>query len=143
MPYSVLRRAWPGTLVANVAAMSELQFKKAVYLIRNGPPAADSSNESKLSFYKFYKQATEGDVTGSQPWAVQLEARAKWDAWNSVKGASGCPPCPHGIAGHCGLPGPLRRRAAFGGALLFLRCCFASQLNPGITNQLIKRHRSG
>ncbi len=27
-----------------------------------------------------------GDVTGSQPWAVQLEARAKWDAWNSVKG---------------------------------------------------------
>ena len=27
-----------------------------------------------------------GDVQGSQPWAVQLEARAKWDAWNSVKG---------------------------------------------------------
>ncbi len=29
-----------------------------------------------------------GDVTGSQPWAVQLEARAKWDAWNGVKGKS-------------------------------------------------------
>ena len=27
-----------------------------------------------------------GDVEGSQPWAVQMEARAKWDAWNSVKG---------------------------------------------------------
>ena len=26
-----------------------------------------------------------GNVQGSQPWAVQLEARAKWDAWNSVK----------------------------------------------------------
>ena len=31
-------------------------------------------------------QATVGDVEGSQPWAVQMEARAKWDAWNSVKG---------------------------------------------------------
>ncbi len=25
-------------------------------------------------------------MEGSQPWAVQLEARAKWDAWNSIKG---------------------------------------------------------
>ena len=33
-------------------------------------------------------QATVGDVEGSQPWAVQMEARAKWDAWNSVKGMS-------------------------------------------------------
>ena len=23
---------------------------------------------------------------GSQPWTVQFEARAKWDAWNEVKG---------------------------------------------------------
>ena len=65
--------------------MSEEQFKKAVWLIRNGPKK-DSSNEEKLSFYKYYKQATEGDVKGSQPWAVQMESRAKWDAWDSVKG---------------------------------------------------------
>jgi diazepam-binding inhibitor (GABA receptor modulating acyl-CoA-binding protein) len=64
------------------------RFKKAVYLVRNGPPKPNSSNEEKLSFYKYYKQATEGDVTGSQPWAVQLEARAKWDAWKSVEGIS-------------------------------------------------------
>ncbi len=25
-------------------------------------------------------------VQGSQPWTVQFEARAKWDAWNEVKG---------------------------------------------------------
>jgi diazepam-binding inhibitor (GABA receptor modulating acyl-CoA-binding protein) len=67
--------------------MSEEQFKQAVWLIRNGPKK-DSSTEDKLSFYKLYKQVTEGDVTGSQPWAVQIESRAKWDAWNSVKGAS-------------------------------------------------------
>jgi hypothetical protein len=41
------------------------RFKKAVWLVRNGPPK-DSSNETKLSFYKYYKQATEGDVTGAQ-----------------------------------------------------------------------------
>ena len=25
-------------------------------------------------------------MQGDQPWAVQVEARAKWDAWNSRKG---------------------------------------------------------
>jgi acyl-CoA-binding protein len=62
--------------------MSDLQtrFQKAAFLIRNGPPR-DASNEQKLNFYAYFKQATEGDVKGTQPWAVQLEARAKWDAW--------------------------------------------------------------
>ncbi|GHP03654.1 diazepam-binding inhibitor-like [Pycnococcus provasolii] len=69
--------------------MAEEQFKRAVYYIKNGPkPASDSSNEVKLAYYKFFKQATVGDVEGSQPWQVQFEARAKWDAWNSVKGMS-------------------------------------------------------
>jgi len=45
-------------------------------------------NSGRLNLYKFYKQATEGDVKGSQPWATQLEARAKWDAWSSVRGLS-------------------------------------------------------
>jgi len=26
------------------------------------------------------------ELQGSQPWTVQFEARAKWDAWNEVKG---------------------------------------------------------
>lgn len=29
-----------------------------------------------------------GDVEGSAPWSIQFEAKAKWDAWNSVKGMS-------------------------------------------------------
>lgn len=62
-------------------------FKKAVYYVKNSP-SKDSSSETKLKYYKYYKQATAGNVQGSQPWAVQLEARAKWDAWNSVKGLS-------------------------------------------------------
>jgi len=52
------------------------------------PPEGDfkPTNEQKLTFYKYFKQATSGSVKGAQPWAVQFEARAKWDAWNSVKG---------------------------------------------------------
>jgi len=38
--------------------------------------------------YGLYKQATEGDNASSQPWAVQFEARAKWDAWTANKGKS-------------------------------------------------------
>ena len=44
------------------------------------------SNEHLLELYALYKQATVGDVNTSQPWAVQMEARAKWDAWNAKKG---------------------------------------------------------
>jgi acyl-CoA-binding protein len=66
----------------------ELRFKKATFLVRNGPPRPDASNEEKLKFYSFYKQATEGDVQGSQPWAVQLEARSKWDAWSVLEAIS-------------------------------------------------------
>ncbi|EGD81540.1 acyl-CoA binding protein [Salpingoeca rosetta] len=65
----------------------EERFNKAVWLIRNGPPK-DSDNDTKLGYYKYFKQATVGDNTTSKPWAVQLEASAKWNAWDSVKGMS-------------------------------------------------------
>eukprot|EP01002_Notosolenus_urceolatus_P000066 NODE_10185_length_448_cov_9.741855_g9081_i0.p1 GENE.NODE_10185_length_448_cov_9.741855_g9081_i0~~NODE_10185_length_448_cov_9.741855_g9081_i0.p1 ORF type:complete len:111 (+),score=41.70 NODE_10185_length_448_cov_9.741855_g9081_i0:78-410(+) len=70
--------------------MSAEDFDKAVAFIRALPKEGDiqPSNEQKLKFYGLFKQATEGDVQGTQPWAVQFEARAKWDAWNSRKGMS-------------------------------------------------------
>mmetsp|Transcript_109904 Transcript_109904/g.154095 ORF Transcript_109904/g.154095 Transcript_109904/m.154095 type:complete len:97 (+) Transcript_109904:37-327(+) len=68
--------------------MSEAQFKKAAHFVAKSPPKSGVSNEEKLETYALYKQATVGDVQGSQPWAVQLEARAKWDAWNANKGMS-------------------------------------------------------
>ena len=77
-----------GSVFDGIMTVLEDRFNKAVWLIRNGPPQKDTSNATKLKFYQFYKQATEGDVTGGQPWAVQVEARAKWNAWNSVKGLS-------------------------------------------------------
>jgi len=66
--------------------MTDQTFEKAVYLIRNGPPRDEAGIPQKLQFYSLFKQATEGDVQGEQPWAIQIEARAKWDAWNKLKG---------------------------------------------------------
>lgn len=46
------------------------------------------SNEQLLDLYGLYKQATEGDVTGSRPGMLDLKGRAKFDAWARRKGAS-------------------------------------------------------
>ncbi len=51
-------------LLLSIMSLDE-RFKKAVWLVRNGPPK-ESSNETKLNFYKYFKQATEGDVKGGQ-----------------------------------------------------------------------------
>eukprot|EP01115_Flamella_aegyptia_P001265 TRINITY_DN12063_c0_g1_i1.p1 TRINITY_DN12063_c0_g1~~TRINITY_DN12063_c0_g1_i1.p1 ORF type:complete len:98 (-),score=27.47 TRINITY_DN12063_c0_g1_i1:276-569(-) len=66
--------------------MSEEQFKKAVYYVQNSPADPNASNDDKLKVYALYKQATVGDVNIGQPWAVQFEARAKWDAWKALEG---------------------------------------------------------
>ena len=67
-----------------------MSFAEAVAYVRELPKdgPVQLSNEDKLKFYALYKQATEGDITIAQPWSVQFEARAKWDAWNAVKGKS-------------------------------------------------------
>ena len=45
-------------------------------------------NHTLLKLYGLYKQATQGDVTGSRPGALDLRGRAKYDAWASRKGTS-------------------------------------------------------
>jgi len=58
-------------------------------LIAKSPAGSvETSTEQKLKVYALYKQATIGDINISQPWAVQIEARAKWEAWNALKGKS-------------------------------------------------------
>eukprot|EP00039_Didymoeca_costata_P005121 m.78686 g.78686 ORF g.78686 m.78686 type:complete len:236 (+) comp12683_c0_seq1:82-789(+) len=46
------------------------------------------SNENKLKLYGYYKQATIGDNDASKPALWEFTKRAKWDAWNSLKGTS-------------------------------------------------------
>ncbi|KAI8330636.1 acyl CoA binding protein-domain-containing protein [Chlamydoabsidia padenii] len=44
------------------------------------------SKENKLKFYGYFKQATTGDCTIPKPNLFEFVARAKWDAWNQLKG---------------------------------------------------------
>jgi acyl-CoA-binding protein len=46
------------------------------------------STEELLQLYGLYKQATEGDVSGSRPGMLDLKGRAKYDAWARKKGTS-------------------------------------------------------
>jgi acyl-CoA-binding protein len=46
------------------------------------------SNAELLDLYGLYKQATEGDATGSRPGLLDPKGRAKFDAWTSRKGVA-------------------------------------------------------
>jgi diazepam-binding inhibitor (GABA receptor modulating acyl-CoA-binding protein) len=45
-------------------------------------------NATLLKMYGLYKQATAGDVTEKKPGFSDMVGRAKWEAWNAVKGVS-------------------------------------------------------
>lgn len=44
------------------------------------------SNETLLQLYSLYKQATEGDANGEAPNMYDFVAKAKYEAWLSLKG---------------------------------------------------------
>jgi acyl-CoA-binding protein len=46
-------------------------------------------NATLLKIYGLYKQATVGDNAEKKPGFGDMVGRAKWDAWNSLKGTSG------------------------------------------------------
>ena len=45
-------------------------------------------NATLLKIYALYKQASSGDVDGKRPGFTDMVGRAKWDAWDAVKGKS-------------------------------------------------------
>ena len=45
-------------------------------------------NDILLQLYALYKQGNEGDITGDRPGFADFESRAKFDAWNNIKGKS-------------------------------------------------------
>ncbi|TDT43966.1 acyl-CoA-binding protein [Halospina denitrificans] len=70
--------------------MSELkeQFDKAVEYVQTAEGDFKPSNDVKLQFYALYKQATEGDVKGKKPGMLDQVGRAKYSAWEKLKGTS-------------------------------------------------------
>ncbi|MDO5687529.1 MAG: acyl-CoA-binding protein [Neisseria sp.] len=45
-------------------------------------------NASLLKLYAFYKQATDGDVSGDAPGMFDLVAKKKYEAWGKLAGTS-------------------------------------------------------
>jgi acyl-CoA-binding protein len=73
-------------ILAQEPVMSDLKaaFDQAVAQSKTLPEKPD--NMTLLKIYALYKQATAGDVEGSRPGFTDMVGRAKWDAWNGVKG---------------------------------------------------------
>jgi diazepam-binding inhibitor (GABA receptor modulator, acyl-CoA-binding protein) len=59
-------------------------FEQAVADSKNLPDRPDNSTLLKL--YALYKQGSAGDVDGKRPGFTDMVGRAKWDAWNEIKG---------------------------------------------------------
>jgi diazepam-binding inhibitor (GABA receptor modulating acyl-CoA-binding protein) len=62
----------------------EDQFKSAAERVKT--LTSRPTNEQLLELYAWFKQGTEGDVSGARPGMFDLKGRAKYDAWASKKG---------------------------------------------------------
>jgi diazepam-binding inhibitor (GABA receptor modulating acyl-CoA-binding protein) len=61
-------------------------FEAAVANSKNLAERPD--NATLLKIYALYKQATAGDNAEKKPGFGDMVGRAKWDAWNGMKGTS-------------------------------------------------------
>lgn len=61
-------------------------FEAAVANSKNLSERPD--NATLLKIYALYKQATAGDNTEKKPSFSDMVGRAKWDAWEKLKGTS-------------------------------------------------------
>lgn len=68
--------------------MSDLKarFEKAVAESKQLPEKPD--NQTLLTIYGLYKQATEGEPTGKRPGFTDMVGRMKFDAWAAIKDKS-------------------------------------------------------
>uniref|UniRef100_A0A1I7THT8 Delta(3),Delta(2)-enoyl-CoA isomerase n=1 Tax=Caenorhabditis tropicalis TaxID=1561998 RepID=A0A1I7THT8_9PELO len=72
----------PQTSVRCFSSQSEFEdAQKKLKTLKEEP-----DNDIKLNLYALFKQATTGDVQGKRPGMIDFVGRAKFDAWNSLKG---------------------------------------------------------
>ena len=62
------------------------QFDQAMAESKNLPERPD--NMTLLKIYALYKQGSSGDVEGKRPGFTDMVGRAKFDAWDALKGTS-------------------------------------------------------
>ncbi|MGE5651427.1 acyl-CoA-binding protein [Noviherbaspirillum sp. UKPF54] len=64
----------------------QAQFDQAVVDSKNLPERPD--NMTLLKIYALFKQASAGDVEGKRPGFTDMVGRAKYDAWDALKGTA-------------------------------------------------------
>jgi diazepam-binding inhibitor (GABA receptor modulator, acyl-CoA-binding protein) len=62
----------------------EARFAAAAAAAKTSKKKPD--NATLLKLYAYFKQASEGDVTGKRPGGFDFVAGAKYDAWAKLKG---------------------------------------------------------
>ncbi|MGZ3236779.1 MAG: acyl-CoA-binding protein [Burkholderiaceae bacterium] len=62
------------------------QFDQAVTDSKNLAERPD--NMTLLKMYAIFKQASSGDAQGERPSMTDFIGRAKWDAWEALKGTA-------------------------------------------------------
>lgn len=68
--------------------MSDLKAKFEAAVANSKNLSERPDNSTLLKIYALYKQATAGDNTEKKPGFTDMVGRAKWDAWNNLKGTS-------------------------------------------------------
>jgi len=68
--------------------MDDLQARFEEAVANSKKLSERPDNTTLLKIYGLYKQATSGDVTEKKPGFGDMVGRAKWDAWNGMKGKS-------------------------------------------------------
>ncbi|MDY6964530.1 MAG: acyl-CoA-binding protein [Halobacteriota archaeon] len=70
--------------------MSDLktEFEAAVEFVRTAKGDYKPSQDLQLEMYALFKQATEGDIHGKKPGFTDVVGKAKYSAWERLKGMS-------------------------------------------------------
>ncbi|XP_053162416.1 acyl-CoA-binding protein [Hemicordylus capensis] len=68
------------------AVMTQAEFDKAAEEVKN--LKSQPTDPEMLDIYSHFKQASVGDINTERPGMFDFKGKAKWDAWNGLKGMS-------------------------------------------------------
>ena len=66
--------------------MSDLKTRFEAAVANSKTLSERPDNPTLLKIYALYKQASSGDAQGERPGMTDMVGRAKWDAWEKLKG---------------------------------------------------------
>ena len=72
--------------MTDAVKQNEKEFWSSVEYVKTAPATKKPSQLVQLEMYGLFKQATQGDVTGSKPGLLDVVGRSKYKAWSQLKG---------------------------------------------------------